>query len=142
MFQSHVFKYIFLLTIPSDYHPPSCPSSLIPSWAAFRNIIRSLLCPVEAKFYSFSFPCRQGLTPVNRFCVPSGADLSSSPFSFLLRAVRGQPVNRSVLGLTSYVNLSPVVAVFVCRRSSVLDYRLRLSFSVHPFSFSSSAVNS
>ena len=34
----HVFKYIFLLRIPSDYHPPQpYPSSLILSEADFRN---------------------------------------------------------------------------------------------------------
>ena len=115
-----------------------------------------LPCHVEAEFYLFSSLCRQGLTCQLFFCVPSGASLSSSLFLFVCRqglslsivfACRQGPTCHcrrfrsrsvpsgaslsivSVLGLTSYVNLSPVVAISVCC-CSTFTCRFRSAVSV------------
>ena len=90
-----------------------------------QHRVSPYICPVEAEFYSFSFPCRQGLTPVNRFCVPSGADLSSLSFSFSLRAVRGQPVNCFRFG--SDIVHKPVTR---CCRFRLPSFNIHLLFSL------------
>jgi hypothetical protein len=108
-YSSHRFCIILIGLSPN----PRAACSLIPFTADFRNIIRSLLCLVEAEFYSFPFSsfrapagatCQSFLTPV--ICFRSFYPVFDCRFRSLVSACRFRTFPTAVSVFDQYLSVS------------------------------------